>query len=711
MDRSTMTNAFAVAVRAIPILLAQVACGSSSLSLESPVKRTGKGADVSTSSITAIVGATIWQGTGVKPLENGILLVNDGRIDQVARADEIEVPAGARVIDANGTWIIPGLVDAHVHFFQSGGIHTRPDAVDVRIARSYEAEVSAIKRDLSSTLKRYLALGVTAVVDLGGPMWNFDVRKEANERRLAPRVAVAGPLISTVARPELDVGDPPIIQVSTEDDTRAAVKRQTQKKPDFVKFWFIEDQTIAFEKMVTLMRAAAEEARTAGVRFAVHATTLDGARAAVDAGASTLVHSVTSELVDDDFIHAVVNRGVIVIPTLVVERGYARVLSGNWDLTKLQRRYGSPTAIASWLEATHLGLPRADMLADNGRRFIAQVDRRSEIAAQNLRRLSAAGAIIAAGSDAGNIGTLHGTGLHEELAAMHEAGLSNEDVLRAATRNAAKVFAAEPDIGTLERGKRADFLIIEGNPLHDLAHLQHIRHVVKDGELLVPPEILPQNPQSVVDGYVDALNAQDLEDMRHYLADDVTVRTLEGAEVTCGADAVIENHRGWRPSVTKEIHSGDFVVQLQEMNDPIRREIWIHKVEDGVITTIWKVPVTEDSTGGADIVQAELDTYSARNPDRLLKFFSNDFTATMLDSQEVVWDGPEAFGASYDALLKMSATFTAVAVTRIEAGPYVIDREMVFGLEGSRRAVRAVAINEVRNGTIQRIFFLPYETW
>ena len=103
----------------------------------------------------------------------------------------------------------------------------------------YAKEVERNKARLPATFKVWLASGVTSVVDVGGPFWNFEVRDAARKSPAAPRVALAGPLISMIDRAKLDLGDPPIIKVTSADEARALVKRELARKPDFIKVWFI----------------------------------------------------------------------------------------------------------------------------------------------------------------------------------------------------------------------------------------------------------------------------------------------------------------------------------------------------------------------------------------------------------------------------------------------------------------------------------------
>ena len=149
----------------------------------------------------AIVGAVV-----IHPERDGAsvaspdttIVIRDARIEAVGPAATTSVPAGSLVIDGRGKWVIPGLIDSHVHFFQSGNLYTRPDVADFNRWMPYAKEVARNQARLSATFKVWMASGVTGVVDVGGPFWNFEVRDLARRTDAAPRVAVAGPLISMV---------------------------------------------------------------------------------------------------------------------------------------------------------------------------------------------------------------------------------------------------------------------------------------------------------------------------------------------------------------------------------------------------------------------------------------------------------------------------------------------------------------------------------
>src|SRR5260370_6126177 len=141
-----------------------------------------------------------------QPSTNTSIIIDGDRIERIAPKI---LETGTRVIDCKGKFILPGYIDTHIHFFQSADLFTRPDIVNLNSVRPYRDEVAWIKSHLDDTFARYLRSGITSVVDVGGPFWNFDVRKRANSTAEAPRVAVAGPLISSVARPHLDLSHPP----------------------------------------------------------------------------------------------------------------------------------------------------------------------------------------------------------------------------------------------------------------------------------------------------------------------------------------------------------------------------------------------------------------------------------------------------------------------------------------------------------------------
>src|SRR5437762_12137831 len=345
-----------------------------------------------------INGTAIDPGTG-KIMPNAAITIEGDHISAI-KENATDIPKkGDTVIDARGKFILPGYIDTHVHSFQSGGRFTRPDGLDLTSVRPYKDEVAAIKRNLPDTFKRYLRSGITSVVDIGGPMWNFEMRRLAVAEAKAPRVAVAGPLISSISRPQLDLGDPPIVKIDTPDQAREFVRKLAAQNPDLVKIWYIVDKDHPVDSFRPIVRATVEESHARKLRVAVHATELETARAAVEQGADILVHSVVDKPVDDAFVKLLKDRHIILCPTLVVFERYGRTFSHQLNLTPEEKAWGNPEVIAS----LNVNKIPKDKLPARIRDALAKPDtaldrikKTYDVALANLKKLEDAGVATAA---------------------------------------------------------------------------------------------------------------------------------------------------------------------------------------------------------------------------------------------------------------------------------------------------------------------------
>jgi len=440
----------------------------------------------------AIVGATVIhpeRDGAAAVARNSTVIIRGNRIAAVGPAEATRVPQGATRIDGRGKWVIPGLVDGHVHFFQSGNLYTRPDVADFNAVVPYLDEVARNKARLPATFKVWLASGVTSVVDIGGPFWNFEMRAAARKTAAAPRVAVAGPLVSMVDDPPLGLTDPPIVKVSTPDEARALVRRELAQKPDYIKVWFIHQAGDDLAAQEAIVKAAGDAAHAAGVRLAVHATELVVAKAALRAGADYLVHSVEDEAVDEEFLALAKKNRALYCPTLFVVMGYRYALSNTWQPTEPERRLADPQILAAMRDLDRI--PAEKRPPRVAKAMAAPVPPKpSPVDLGNLRKVSEAGIPIVMGTDAGNIGTLHGPSVFREMELMMQAGLTPLQVLRSATVNGARAMGLERQAGTLAAGKLADIVVLDADPLADVQNLSRIHRVIKDGKVFAPDELM-----------------------------------------------------------------------------------------------------------------------------------------------------------------------------------------------------------------------------
>ena len=442
--------------------------------------------------VVAIVDTTVVYpdregGAAIQP--HSTVLIDGSRISAVGPSSSIAPPKGAQVVDGSGKWLIPGLTDAHVHFFQSGNFYTRPDGLDLTKRVPYASEVARNKARLAATFKVWIASGVTSVVDIGGPMWNFEVRSAAQATEAAPYVAVAGPLVSMVADPKLELDDPPIIKAATPQDGVRLVDRQLPHKPDYIKVWFIHEAGTDLAAQEAIVRAVGDAAHKAGVPLAVHATELTTAKAALRAGADYLVHSVGDEPIDAEFLELMKRNNALYCPTLWVIWGYRYAFAGLWRPTEAERRLADPQIVSMMRDLQ--SIPKEELPPRIVERMAeAKAPAPPTMMLRNLKAVHHAGVPVVMGTDAGNIGTLHGPSIFREMALMQEAGLTPLQVLRAATVTGARAARREASAGTVAPGAPADLVLLNADPTADTSNAARIYRVFRNGKMFDPDELI-----------------------------------------------------------------------------------------------------------------------------------------------------------------------------------------------------------------------------
>ncbi|MGI9078124.1 MAG: amidohydrolase family protein [Gemmatimonadaceae bacterium] len=428
-------------------------------------------------------------GTLINPGKPGVpdaaIVVRGGRVVCAGARAECKAPAEAETVDATGMFITPGLVDAHVHYSQTGWVDGRPDALDVRAQFPYDSVVAALQDHPDRFNRAYLCSGVTSVFDVGGYPWTLRLSKKQERELLSPRVAASGPLLATVDHWVNTATMRQFLHMKDDSTVRAAVRSMARLGSNAIKVWYLQLPDSAQPRARALLMAAGEEAKRANLPLIVHATELARSKEALQAGATVLVHSVAPELIDDEFITLAKRNGTIVIPTLTVYEGYLDVFEGRSPAA----RYPLECVDAASRANLERSLPASNRSArvERMRRFEHGV---REATIRNIRRMHEAGIPIAMGTDAGNPGTAHGPSVHREMEALQAAGIPAADVLASSTVIAARAMRRD-DIGVLEAGKLADLVVFEADPTADIANARRIRMVMKGGALYGRKELLP----------------------------------------------------------------------------------------------------------------------------------------------------------------------------------------------------------------------------
>ena len=399
----------------------------------------------------AFVGATIIDGTDAAPLEDGVIVVTDGRIQTVGPRSDVTLPQEAEVIDVAGKYIMPGLINAHGHVGATIGLNGNGGYTRANLLRQ---------------LSLYARYGVTAVNSLGGDFGQgFRLRDEQfNSDLNRARIYVAGSVV---------VGD-------SEEAIRNEVNRNADVGANFIKVR-IDDNLGATQKISRpLFEALVDQAHRRRLPVAVHLYYLDDAKFMLRTEADIIAHSVRDLPVDSEFIDMMMASDTCYIPTLTRE-------VSTYVYESVPDFFEDPYFLKEVEPAILEQLSSPERMSQvAGSRSAQTYKAQLPTAMDNVGTLHREGIRIAMGTDTGPPARFQGYFEHMEMHMMVDAGLSPHDAIRASTRVAADCIGMG-DIRSLEPGKGGDFSILTEDPVTDIRNSQSIESVYIAGNL-VPDE-------------------------------------------------------------------------------------------------------------------------------------------------------------------------------------------------------------------------------
>lgn len=409
-----------------------------------------------------IENVTLIDGTG-RPPEAGVsVLVRKERIERISR-ERISAPNAQR-IDGTGRYLIPGLMDVHVHL--EGGVTVSPEAL-TKPAAEHAVGVRA--------LHGYLYSGVTTIYDAGNnPDFIFGLRAEERSGALiAPRVLATGGLVTYPGSHGAFEG------ATLVDDWPEAIPALTAhaaREPDLVKLTY-EARGWGARPLVPmlpldLMQRIVEWYNDRGIRVTVHVSGEQQAREAIFAGVDTLAHPVIQGPITDSFAHLMGAKRIPMASTLTIGDNYSRLAE--------HPEYLDQPLYRALLDAPEIARLKTKVRKEwQERPWTWWMKIMTPIAQQNVRKIHDAGGVVALGTDQSL-----GAAVHRELELLVATGIEPLQAIRIATLNSAIFLGRERELGSIEAGKRADLVLLEADPAANIGNTTRILQVIKDGRVI-----------------------------------------------------------------------------------------------------------------------------------------------------------------------------------------------------------------------------------
>jgi imidazolonepropionase-like amidohydrolase len=422
-----------------------------------------------------IIAGSIVDGSGAPARRNDAIVIQDGRIRMMGLTASKRAPKDARMIDASSMWIVPGFVDSDVHLAQTGGLDARPDLLPAD--RPYRDILADVQRAPAQYLRAYVCAGITAVLNIGGPPWTFELRNGRADDELSPRIATTGPRISMRAPAALQVPGQDGYWIPGNTGGAALVARLAAMSPDLVAVAL--DAAPGEETMSPpVVRAVVTEAHGRKLRVIAEVATLPQLQSAADAGVDAVVSRV-GEAIPDALVERLARQQIVVVPALAAAEAAGQLTASGAP--------GRPTLVVDDFESRCAPASTVEQVkALDGRADAVPMRTTGEALAgelANLRKMVSAGVVIAAGSGAGEPRAFHGTSLHRAFALMAQAGMTPLQILDSATRNGARLLGRQVEIGQIKEGMAGDLVLLDADPTTDIRNARRVAMTIRGGAI------------------------------------------------------------------------------------------------------------------------------------------------------------------------------------------------------------------------------------
>jgi len=392
------------------------------------------------------------------------LYIADGKITEVASLTK-QIKIADKIIDANNQYALSGLIDLHVHLGASGSNYSAFQYLPVE-----------------SHFNSNLYLGVTSIVDLFSMDATINEGKSLERSQISPNFFYAGALFTNPGGHGTQFGGG-ALEVTNDTAIASLWQQHIAKNPSVTKAVIENFGGTGSSLTDSQLQEIGKRSKAAGLPYFVHVSTLSDGKRAIKAGATALAHGINSEPVDDEFIALMKTHQVAYIPTLAVYH--------NQNDEKESALLSNQTQL---LKTVHKKLQHCLFeKVSNPSKWKSDVWLKRQHAYRNINILHKAGITIGTGSDAGNPYTLHGSALHNEIQALVKSGLSPAEVLNSATLNGAKIINKQLELGQIKTGYQASFILLNENPLNDIAALTNISAIYKSGLKVNRPALIAKN--------------------------------------------------------------------------------------------------------------------------------------------------------------------------------------------------------------------------